>query len=180
MFHSNTELLIDSWRRLVFAGLAPERAKLDPREFARAMPQTFITGRAETGAYPIRLAGELIRDLFGRDLRGENLMDLWHPASRLELRSAMELARRGPAPIVAAAKAKSADGRETAVEVFLAPLRGADGQSDRFLGLLQPTQPVQRLLGEQVRTLVLQSIAGADAEDAPRLRLAALDGRRIA
>ena len=64
--------------------------------------------------------------------------------------------------------------------MLFAPLRGVSGETDRFLGLLQPTQPVQRLLGETVRTLVLQSIAGADFEDAPRLRLAALDGRRIA
>ena len=180
MFHSNTELLIDRWRALSFSGAAPARTDLDPAEFSRVIPQVFIAGREEPGFYPIRLAGEFLRDIHDRDLRGENIMGLWNVHSRLELRSALEAARRNPAPIVVTAEARAADGRYCALEVFFAPLTGPTGEADRFLGLYQPTTPIARLLGAPVRELIVKSIAGADAEDAPRLRLASLDGRRIA
>ena len=68
------------------------------------------------------------------------------------------------------------------MEVQLAPLAGPDGEVDRYIGLYQPTAPLQRLNDEVVEPMLLHSIQWADpaVANAPALRLATLDGRRIA
>lgn len=176
VFHSNTEMLIDYWRDLPFRG-----APIDPADFAPLAPQVFVLGRAGPGGYAFRLVGGLVRDLFGQDLRGESLLDLWRPRDAGPLRTALEAARRRREPLVAHAHALT-ERAALPLEVLLAPLPGDATRPDRVLGLVQPMTLVARLQGEPVRTLALERIlsAGASVEPAPHLRLAALNGRRIA
>jgi hypothetical protein len=180
MFHSNTELLIDYWRTRRGDGVLPDRASIDPVEFAPLLPQTFIAGRLAAGVYPLRLAGERIVDLHGRGLRGENLVDLWARPHRIELQSALEGALREPSPLVVSAEARTDDGEILRLEVMFAPLAGPTGVADRFLGLYQLTA-LQRMPRRPVRDLMIRAVGGADISRNPtRLRLASLDGRRIA
>jgi hypothetical protein len=70
------------------------------------------------------------------------------------------------------------------LEVLLAPLAGPEGAPTRFLGLYQPLAGGLALVtrtGGPLRVRRLGITAGGQiVADAPRLRLAALDGRRIA
>ena len=61
------------------------------------------------------------------------------------------------------------------------------GRVDRFLGLYQPVSPLQRLCGRPVARLTVQRVLTLSQDDEasrphlfPQLRLAAVDGRRIA
>ena len=179
MFHSNTELLIDRWQAQAGPAGVPARAALDLGPIARLAPQLFVVGRRQSGAYPFRLVGDLVRDLHGRRLLGENLLDLFGVAARTELRPALEAARRGRSPLVAEVEAHDDAGRSFSLEVVLAPLSGPGGDVDRFLGLYQPLTPVFRLRGASVVEFTLKTLHPG-APGAPRLRLAALDGRHIA
>lgn len=178
-FHSNTQRLIDYWRRLDRVAGRPRRAAVDPAHFSNLAPQTFVLGRATAGVYPIRLAGGFVADLHGRPLRGENGLALFRERDRFTVQTALETARRRPEPVVATVQARAGNGAALALEMLFAPLTG---EPDRFLGLYQPLSLVARLDGEPVKDLALGAIRGVGPanEETPRLRLATLDGRRVA
>jgi hypothetical protein len=182
MFHSNTEQLIDYWRLRRGRGSAPARASINPAELTHLLPQIFMTGRMAAGQYPFRLVGGFVADLHGCDLRQDNLLRLCDAVSRPPLQLALEAARRPPHPVVADCEAITDDGLRLSMEIVIAPLIGPTGEIDRFIGLYQPTSPVAALRGRPVRLLSVRSIRRVDAsgERVSGLRLAAVDGRRIA
>jgi hypothetical protein len=181
MFHSNTEQLIDYWRSRKGSDKTPARKAVNPADFAGLLPQVIMLGRLSPGQYRVRLAGGFITDLHGRELREDDFMRLWEPGARTPLQLALEAGRRHPEPLVVEAEACAGEA-SMRMEIMLAPLRGPSGEVDRLIGLYQPLTPAAALMGGVVRALRLKSVTAAGAADDPfpRLRLAALDGRRIA
>jgi len=181
MFHSNTELLIDYWRARALGGALPSRASVNPADFSDLLPQVFVLGRVRAGVYPVRLAGGFVADLHHCDLRQQNGLGLWSERDRLRMQTALEEARLRPEPVVATAEVLT-DGPSIGMEVLFAPLAGLDGGPDRFLGLYQPLSVVARLMGRPALELSVRALHGAGVAnvEAPRIRLATLDGRRIA
>ena len=185
MFHANTQKLIDYWRERAGDAALPTRMAVDPTHFRELMSQVFIIGRVATGIYPIRLAGGLIADLHQKDLRQQNLITLFRDQDRQLLKAALESARRRPEPLVVTTFALTdgphgGPGPHLPLEILFAPLAAAPGSPERFLGLYQPLALATRLQARPITTLAAQSYAGPSALAPPRLRLAAVDGRRIA
>ena len=162
--------------------MAPARATIDPSEFTQVLPQIFILGRRGFGDYAFRLNGGFVADLHGRDLRDENLITLWEPEDRAPLQLALETIRRRVEPLVIDCDAWPEYGLPMRMEVMLAPLTGRSGDVDRMIGLYQPLAPAAVLMGRRAATLSIRSIlSGAGAgEELPQMRLAAVNGRRIA
>ena len=181
MIHPSTERLIDYWRDKKGGSALPSRADINPAEFLELLPQVFILGR-DGGRLPFRLAGGFVSELHARDLRGQDALSLWALAHRLELKSALDVARKRRTPVVVTADIRSHGVPSVGMEVLFAPLRGASGETDRFLGLYQPIAMMARLMGRPAYELGVREIQplGESNEDMPRLRLATLDGRRIA
>ena len=180
MFHSNTEQLIDYWRSRKGVDQTPERTAINPVDIAPMLPQVFMLGRLGPGQYRVRLAGGFITDLHGRELRGDDFLRLWDPAGRTALQLALEAVRRHPEPLVIETEARAGDG-VMRLEILIAPLRGPSGQVDRLIGLYQPVTPAAALMGGIVRGLHIRGItATSTADPFPRLRLASIDGRRVA
>jgi hypothetical protein len=182
MFHANTQRMIDYWSARAQPGRAPRRALIDPGDFRQLMSQTFILGREAHAEYPFRLAGGFVGDLHRRDLRQVDGMTLWSERDRLRLRTALEEIRRGPEPLVVMAEALT-EGPSLSLEVFFAPLAAPEGGAERYLGLYQPLGMVSRLRGYPVLELSVRALrrsGAANEAGAAPLRLAALDGRRIA
>lgn len=181
MYHSNTQQMIDYWRAKRGMGALPSRMAIDPTEFARLAPQTFILGRTASGLYPIRLVGGLIAELHGRDLRGLNFLSLMNEAGRRPVHLGIETSRRRPEPMVARLEAQT-DQVSLPIEVLLAPLAGGDGSPERLLGLYQPLALVASLNDRPVCELSVRSVRGVSPanEESPHLRLATRDGRRVA
>lgn len=181
MYHSNTQQMIDYWRAKRGAGGLPPRNAIDPTEFARLAPQTFILGRMASGLYPIRLVGGLIAELHGRDLRGLNFLALADDAGRRALHTGIEVSRRRPEPMVLRADGL-AEQAALPLEILLAPLAGAAGSPERLLGLYQPLALVSSLQDLPIRQLLVRSACGVGPanEESCYLRLATLDGRRVA
>jgi hypothetical protein len=181
MFHLNTELLIDYWRARRGERRLPARSEIDPAAFAALLPQTFIVVREEDGAFRFRLAGETINDLHGRGgLRGQAVAMLWRPDHRRHLTGVLEAALRTAEPVVIDAEA-AGEGPARRLEVLFAPLAGPGGLADRFLGLYQTTSPHARSAKGPIGELAIRALNGAQAAPAPpKLRLAVVDGRRIA
>jgi hypothetical protein len=179
MVHPNTESLTEYWRVRAPAFGCPPRTSVDPTEFLQFLPQVFILGRTAPGRYPFRLVGGLVADLHGREVRAEDFLGHWASEDRAPLQSAMEGAARRAHPLIVEAELGSLP-----LEVLLAPLAGPEGAPTRFLGLYQPLAGGLALVtrtGGPLRVRRLGITAGGQiVADAPRLRLAALDGRRIA
>lgn len=180
MAHPNTDRLIDYWRQRRGSRSAPTRASINPADFTELLPQVFIAGVSSLGHYPFRLAGGFIADLHGRDLRGENLVGLWSQADRARLQSAVEIARRRAEPFVAEAEIHADGVPPLGLEVLFAPLVSPSGEADRILGLYQPLGMTSRLQGQKARYLAIRHLAPAAGQERPKIRLATLDGRRIA
>lgn len=182
MFHPSTERLIDYWRGKAGGDGVPTRASVNPGDFLDLLPQVFILGRDGLGRCPVRLAGGFVTDLHARDLRGEDALGFWALSHRLEVKSALEVARRRGEPTVITADVRAVGVPSVGMEVLLAPMTGATGEVDRFLGLYQPIAMIQRLMGRPVSELGVRKIQslGPANEESPRLRLATLHGRRIA
>jgi hypothetical protein len=187
MSHSNTQRLTDYWRRRRGTDFAPLRSSVDPCDFADLLPQIFILGRPAAGRYPFRLAGGLLEDLHGYDLRSDEFMSLWEEADRFVLRAAMENALLRGQAIIVESKGVTAENFGARLEILLAPMISRAGRVDRFLGLYQPVSPLQRLCGRPVARLTVQRVLTLSQDDEasrphlfPQLRLAAVDGRRIA
>lgn len=187
MAHLNTELLTDYWRERLPASGSPPRSSIDPTQFVDLLPQVFILGRAAPGRYEFRLVGGLIGDLHGRSLRGQPFLPLWASLDRPTLQLAMEGAVRRNHPLVVHAQGHSVNSPGPELEVLLAPVAGPGGGVDRFLGLYQSLTPLAGLMERAIDQLSVRRIgAGVDPRrgepmaEAPRLRLAALNGRRIA
>lgn len=178
MFHPGTQKLIGYWSSLT-DGRAPARADFDVCEVGDLLPRLFVLERDE--ALTFRLAGELLRDLHGRRIKGSAFPDLFSPPARpLARRSVLQAVREG-SPVVLVGMGRTAHAREAALELTVAPLLSPAGVPDRLIGLLQPTSPLAPLLGDPVVEIALRMAVTADpAPDRPRLRLAAIDGRRIA
>jgi hypothetical protein len=179
MLHSNTERLIDYWRQRKRGDLCPARHAIDPSELSLLLPQVFILGRTAPGRCVFRLAGGLVADIHGRDMRYVDMLSLWTETDRPRLASALEASRRAAEPLVATVEARSAQGA-VQIELTFAPLAADAAPHDRFLGLYQPLESLSplRALPAELR---LRHIASAPERiDLPRIRLAAVDGRRIA
>jgi hypothetical protein len=181
MFHPSTERLIDYWRDKKGEAALPRRADINPGDFLELLPQVFVLGR-DGAKLPFRLAGGFVTELHARDLRGHDALSLWALSHRLELKSALDVARKRRTPVVVTADIRAHGVPSVGMEVLFAPLQGASGETDRFLGLYQPTAMMARLMGRPAYELGLRAIKplGEGNEDMPRLRLATLDGRRIA
>lgn len=180
MFHSNTERLIEYWRAQKVEGASPLRSAIDPTDISTLLPQTFMLGRHGAGRYAVRLAGGLVGDLHRRDLRQQDWLSLWEAGDKLRLATALETARRRAEPIVVTAEARTASGRTSLLEVALAPLRGGPDSPDRFIGLYQPVSPLAGLGDEAIHSLCVKRIGAASEPVEPYLKLAAIDGLRVA
>jgi len=179
MFHSSTQRLVDYWRSLRTGDQAPARAAFDPARMADVLPQVFIVG-LDGDALPFRLAGGLLTDLHGRGLRGEDFGRLWSRQGRGALNGAAAAAVRDREPVVLRAEGFTDEGQPLGLEIVLAPLTGPDGRIDRLVGLYQPTTTVARLRNRPLVELHPRLTVYAAPQAEPHLKLAAVDGRRIA
>jgi hypothetical protein len=183
MFSSNTERLLDYWRARRADRPAPRRADIDVADFPALAPQVFIAELLAGGDVRFRLAGETVATLAGRPLRGESLLALWTPEHRGRVSRLLAggLARAEPVVVLAAGDVE--DGGQGRAELLFAPLAGPLGDLDRFLGLCQPSPPMPGAgpgLG-RIGPMHIVAVNGvADEARRARLRLAAIDGRRIA
>ncbi len=161
--------------------MAPPRAAIDPSEFIEVLPQIFILGRRSFGDYRFRLAGAFLAELHGCELRDASLFDLWEPEDRHPLQMALETVRRRVEPLVIDCDAWPEHGLPVRIELTMAPLTGLSGDMDRMIGLFQPLSPTAVLMTRKVQSLSIRSIlSGGLGEPLQHLRLAAVNGRRIA
>lgn len=178
MFHPNTLRFIQWWRDLPRqGGRAPGRAAVEPAELSPLLPQVFMLG----ADLRFRLAGGLLCDLHGGELRGRAFAPMWSMLDRAPLSLALERCVERTEPTIIQGEAYPENGDGVGLQVTLAPLSSTpDGVPDRLIGLYQPTSLLARLQGQPVRSLALRRVHPERPANDARLRLIAVEGRRIA
>lgn len=175
-----TKELFAYWSRLKGARSAPDRADIDPSAIRHLLADAFIIEIDAGLSFPIRLCGTRLNAFWLREQKGRSFLDLWRAEDRRNVAAALLTVIDGVAPIVAGARAASAQGEDRGedrgagleFELLLLPLRHFGKTHSRLLGsLCAASQP--EWLGKAVaRPLELTSLRvidlGAEAKRARR------------
>jgi len=140
MKHKASRELYEYWNRLRGDEPAPLRSAIEPSDIRRVLADTFIAEVIGGGDLHIRLAGTRICALYGRELKGSNLLDPWPPEDRSALTTLGAAVSNEGAVAVVTMTGHTSSGLSVACELLLLPLRHGPGRFDRILGALAPLE----------------------------------------
>ncbi len=140
MKHPTSRELYQYWSLMRGDEAAPLRSAIEPSDIRGILADTFIAEVAEGDVYRVRLAGTRVCALYGREIKGTNLLDFWTAEDRSALSTlAAAVSEDGAAALVSAA-VRTAGGEEATCELLLLPLRHGPGKFDRMLGSMAPIE----------------------------------------
>jgi len=168
--------MLEYWRERRRGLRLPRRSDIGPAGFPNLAGRAFVASLASNGVPTFRFAGEEILELHRRPLGGVAITELWRADQRGRIVRLAALSVRAAEPLILTAVGEDGDALPVRLEVLLAPVTGSAGAADLFLGL------EQLLGGARPARLGLLSLVDAKIgrPGQPPLRLAAVDGRRIA
>lgn len=137
MKHRNSHLLIGYWSRTRRGRRAPDQSDIDPRAIKRILSQVFILDARDTACPEYRLAGTLLCDRFGQELRGTAFLSLWEARARDALTLLLGQSLAGSVPICLSAVGETSRCTTIETEIVLAPITFGSSAPHRFLGITQ-------------------------------------------
>jgi hypothetical protein len=138
MKHPSTRAVFDYWDKKRAKRPAPARAEINPSEIRTALGDTFMLAADFTDQLRFRLAGTRVCALFGREMKGEAVAELWSEASRKSFDALLAGVVRESDGVVAGVTARTEDGSEIDLEMLLLPLAHTGHARIRALGVLAP------------------------------------------
>lgn len=133
--HSGSVGLYDYWSALRAGRPAPYKAEITAQGVGRSLAaNTFILENLGEGNLRFRLAGSMLYDIFGLEVRGMNVTSMMVDGDRARLRSMIEMALNGPSIAVMQGVAVTSGGDARDVEMIFAPLKNDFDHMDRVLG----------------------------------------------
>lgn len=133
MKHKTSQTLYGYWNEVRRGRLAPRRFDIEPSRISQILPETFILERVESERYLFRLAGTRVCEIFAREFRGTNLLDIFAGKERSALERLMAIATGQGAVVVLTLSVAAARRRPVALEMILLPLLHTDESVSRFL-----------------------------------------------
>jgi hypothetical protein len=176
MKHAASRALHAYWDRLRNGRAAPERGSLDPREIRTVLGDVFMLELEGPQKHRIRLAGTRVCAMFGRELRGSQLDDVFAADERREIRELLAEVADSVTPMVAGLQGETAVDHTLDLELLALPLRHHGRTRARMIGILAAldvpywvgTIPLERLRFVSARRFRARD---ADLTDAgPRFR----------
>ncbi len=123
----SSKYLYEYWNDLRGNRMAPMRKELDPTMLKDVLPNLFLLDRKGPSSYDFRLAGTKTCNIFGKELRDENFLDLWSDNDRESFISLLDTLSEQGAVIVCGLKGMSG---ENIVEFEFLALPLFHGQTD--------------------------------------------------
>jgi len=120
---STTKGLFAHWDRLRGERAAPTRGDIDPAHLRNFLSDVFMLDAQPWQEGRIRLAGTRICELFGRELKGQRLPELWFESERAEITRLIGAVTGGMHGLVASLTGETSQGRELDLEMLLLPVR---------------------------------------------------------
>ena len=161
------------WEGLRVGGSLPARERIDPRGIAGALENTFLLERIAPGIARFRIAGMMIHDVMGMDVRGMPLSALYEPLGRNRLSDALEGVFAGPATLELWLEAERSIGRPPLEgRMLILPLTSASGKTELALGCLALDGVVgrapRRFAISGLMSEVIERRGQVDRREAPR------------
>jgi hypothetical protein len=128
------QMLFAYWNDLRAGRVAPSRLEIDPSRIGGILPEIFLLERVDAATYSYRLAGTRLCEIFGRELRGTNLLDGWTAADRALLVHDLTLTCEQGAAAHFVIEASAGDARRVLLETLLLPLMHAGNAIERVIG----------------------------------------------
>jgi hypothetical protein len=116
-------LLFAHWDRLRGERSAPIRGDIDPAHLRNFLADVFMLDAKPWQEGRIRLAGTRICALFGHELKGQRLPELWFESERAEVARLVGAVTGGMHGLVASLTGETSQGRELDLEMLLLPVR---------------------------------------------------------
>jgi hypothetical protein len=174
-------MLFSYWDALRGERAAPERGEIEPGEIRHILADTFILEIGPARQADFRLGGTRLCALFGRELKGVSLHELWPAAAQAEARHFIDIVLDETAGLVAGIVGTTAKQETIDLEMLLLPLRHRGKTHARIMGAMSPAtaptwvghHPVTHL-----RTVSVRVIWPRSQPPVPALaQVAALDRR---
>ncbi len=131
-------MLFSYWDALRGDRAAPDRGEIEPGEIRHILTDTFILEVSPEGGADFRLAGTRMCALFGRELKGRSLPELWSPQARAEAGHYIDIVTDETAGLVIGLVGSTPEGLTVDVEMLLLPLRHRGKTHARIMGVLSP------------------------------------------
>jgi hypothetical protein len=181
MKHSSTRQLYHYWNERRGLRSAPERSEIEPGAIRHILADTFILTFDARAGHPFRIAGTRVCAAFGRELKGEALVNFFAAESRDLIRDLFSVVATEAIGVVAGLQADSAEGDTLELELLMLPLSHRDRTDARIIGALVPVAAPYWLGTSTLGALALNThrylAPGLTAEVAPRIAPALPSGR---
>lgn len=92
MKHPSTRELYDYWDKQRAGAPAPERSAMEPGPIRHLIGDSFVISCDHTSHFPVRVAGIRVCAMVGRDIKGQDFLDLWAHASRRQIEDFLAIA----------------------------------------------------------------------------------------
>jgi hypothetical protein len=177
--------IFNYWDRIRGSADAPLRNAIEPSAIRHILPQLFILELMPSGETRFRLAGTMICNLFGRELREHDFTSLWTNGQSGDVANIVKGVMVHAVPTLLNATGYNGTGRSLSLEIVLMPVRSAEDRCDRLLGCLVPTatmawvgvEPLEALVLDRSRLMQEWSIANTEAPLDARLPKSVYVGR---
>lgn len=131
------QFFVKYWDSLRQGRAAPAKRDIDPNAIEHLLGDVILIDRSEEGAFTVRLAGERLRDVWGRDLRGHLFTGLFVGPDRKHASALLESSLEESLPCLAYAQAESCKGQEIGLNYVFAPLLAANGKRSCLIALCE-------------------------------------------
>ncbi|MFT3996540.1 MAG: PAS domain-containing protein [Asticcacaulis sp.] len=190
MPQNDTEIFLAYWRGLKGTDAqAPARARFDPAALRTLVPRLMMLTARD--GFRFRLAGEVIEQMHGLGLKTRDFATLFSAEHQAAVTAALTAARYREQALRLSVSAMIS--HETIeIDLVLAPLRNAEGLTDRFVGLYAPQGALPDAFQDERLFEGNRAIAGrltlknakleteSAVEKRSHLRLIVLHGRQVA
>ena len=156
--HSTNSALFDYWQSRRGERIAPSRADIEPADIHAHLADTFILQTDALLPARFRLAGSRVCTIFNRELKGENLADLWEPVDADTIKAALRIMQEDASCCVVRFKGYTARDNNVAGEMLLMPLTMGDSDIIRILGSMTTFDLPYWLGTDPISTLRIKAI----------------------
>lgn len=161
------------WEALRGNRVVPRRSEVDPRGIQGALANAFILERVAPSVSRVRIAGSVLNDLMGMEVRGMPLSSLFTPAARDMVHRVMNEVYETPSVASIHLVSEGKYGKDTLhAQMLIMPLRSDFGDISRALGCIVVKGKIGRaprrfdVMGKELRPL-LDRIGPEENEFAP-------------
>jgi hypothetical protein len=138
MKHPSTRELYEYWDKQRDGAPAPYRNALEPGAIRHLVGDTFMIGCDQPRSFPLRVAGTRVCALVGRDLKGQDFMNLFVQASRRQVEDFVSIATEESLATVAGVTAVTDKLSPVYLELLLLPFAPSVLATQSVMGSLVP------------------------------------------